>query len=523
MRPKLMLLFFLSLASLPLFAQPSRAVLHWEPRFIDAEGWLRASFEVPLEQVEPFLAFSLAWRGEAAHFQARFSPDGEQWAPWMELHLDGHAEQSPQRYISELVYADADTRYVQLRVRAAVTEVEVHFYSPGRTEDWSAEPAATPIEWRDPQVCPCPQPAFHNRNAWCPAGNCPPSSNPVSTTVTHLIVHHSAGTNVATDWAAIVRAIWDFHVNVNGWADIGYNWLIDPNGVLYEGRGDNRLGAHFCGTNGGTMGVCVLGDFTTLFPQEAALNTLVQLLSWKICDIGVDPLGTAFHASSGLTLHRISGHRDGCATQCPGNTFYPFLPSIRMDVADYIGLSCADIAPPGNLQATTVSETQIDLEWEDRSDNENAFLIERALALEGPYAQIASVGANVTTYADMGLMPHTIYYYQVRAANAQDTSQYSNRAFAVTALTSAREAFAGRELKLFPNPASESLSLSFDAPLGQAVRLLLFNAAAQLVWEGRLDGGQAALPIPLHGLPAGMYSLQLASGAGVAAYRVVKE
>jgi hypothetical protein len=523
MRPKLILVFCISLASLPLLAQPSRAVLHWEPRFIASQYWMRATLEVPLEEVEPFLAFSLAWRGEAAHFQARFSPDGREWAPWLELHLDGHAEQSPARYVSELVYADADTRYVELRVRgAAVTAVEAHFYNPGRTADLSGEPTA-PIELRDPQVCPCPQPAFQNRAAWCPAGNCPPNPNPTPTTVTHLIVHHSAGTNAATDWAAIVRAIWDFHVNVNGWADIGYNWLIDPNGVLYEGRGDNRLGAHFCGTNSGTMGACVLGDFTTLFPQEAALSTLIELLSWKICDIGADPLGTAFHASSGLTLNRISGHRDGCATQCPGNTFYPFLPSIRLDVTDYIALSCADIAPPSNLRATVVSETQIDLEWEDRSDNENAFLIERALALNGPYAQIASVGTNVTTYADMGLTPHTAYYYQVRAVNEQDTSVYSNRAFAVTTLTSAREAFAGRELKLFPNPAREVLTLSLDAPLSQEVQLRLFNPAAQLVWEGRLESGQAALPIPLHGLPAGLYALRLSNGEAVAAYRVVKE
>lgn len=522
MRLKNLLLALLFAAiSIPAFSQPSRAVLEFFPEPGRAT-WQPEVIAVPLESAAPFLAFSLAWEGEAGHWQARFSADGQEWSPWQALHPDAHAEQRPQRRISELFYAEANSRYVELKSEMPVSRVEAHFYNPGRTEDLHGE-QPSPIELRDPQVCPCPQPAFQNRNDWCPAGNCPPNSNPTNTNVTHLIVHHSAGTNVATDWAAIVRAIWDFHVNVNGWADIGYNWLIDPNGVLYEGRGDNRLGAHFCGTNGGTMGACVLGDFTSIIPQYDALSKLVELLAWKACDIGVDPLGAAFHASSGLTLNRISGHRDGCATQCPGNSFYPLLPGIRLSVADYTATSCAAIGPPASLKATAVSETQINLEWEDRSDNETAFLIERAPALNGPYAQIASVAADINTYEDMGLSPQTGYYYQIRAVNEQDTSLYSNRAFAFTTLTSTGEVFAGRELKLFPNPARDYLSLSLDSPLSQEAQLRLFNAAAQLVWEGRLENGQTAMQIPLRGLPAGLYALKLTSGAAAASFRLVKE
>ncbi|MFN7929681.1 MAG: hypothetical protein U0Y68_17395 [Blastocatellia bacterium] len=52
----------------------------------------------------------------------------------------------------------------------------------------------------------------------------------------HLLVHHTANANTATDWAAVVRAIWSFHIFTNGWSDIGYNYLIDPN-VIYEGAG----------------------------------------------------------------------------------------------------------------------------------------------------------------------------------------------------------------------------------------------------------------------------------------------
>ncbi len=135
---------------------------------------------------------------------------------------------------------------------------------------------------------------------------------------------------------------WDFHVNTNGWADIGYNWLIDPNGLVYEGRGDNVLGAHFCGTNSRTMGVCVIGDFTNVVPTQAALDQLRNLLAWKACNINADPLSTLLHTGSGLTLNRISGHRDGvCSTACPGNMLYPLLPNIRQNVANHIAQVCS--------------------------------------------------------------------------------------------------------------------------------------------------------------------------------------
>jgi len=124
------------------------------------------------------------------------------------------------------------------------TDLTLHFYNPGHTPERNET-----AELRALEDCNCPQPDFQDRDDWCPAGNCPEITNPVFTEVTHLIVHHSAGVNTSSDWAATVRGIWDYHVNSNGWDDVGYNWLVDPNGVLYEGRGDDVRGAHFCGNN----------------------------------------------------------------------------------------------------------------------------------------------------------------------------------------------------------------------------------------------------------------------------------
>jgi len=161
--------------------------------------------------------------------------------------------------------------------------------------------------------------------------------------VTHLIVHHAASANTSTNWPGVVRSIWDFHVNFNGWDDIGYNWLIDPLGQVYEGRGDNVRGAHFCGTNSGTVGICMLGNFQTEPPKDSAVEKLSKLLAWKSCDIDIDPIDTAFHNSSGLQLNTISGHRQGCSTSCPGDLFFPLFSELRTSVENYIQDSCETI------------------------------------------------------------------------------------------------------------------------------------------------------------------------------------
>lgn len=188
-----------------------------------------------------------------------------------------------------------------------------------------------------------PKPPVVTRTEWgCPDGQITTHGSLNYTSVTHLIVHHTFSPSgpINGDWAAAVRSIWNSHVFTNGWADIGYNYVIDQNGVIYEGRagGDNVVGAHFSGVNGGTMGVVIIGDFTAAPPPPAALDSLKRLLAWKADQRGIDPTGQSRHAASGLVLNIISGHRDGPgATECPGDAFYPLLPNIRVDVKNLLG------------------------------------------------------------------------------------------------------------------------------------------------------------------------------------------
>lgn len=89
-------------------------------------------------------------------------------------------------------------------------------------------------------------------------------------------------------------------------------------------------------------------------------------------------------------------------------------------------------AAPGNLTATVISNHQIDIAWADKSGNETGFKIERKTGNAGTYAQIATVGANVTSFSNPGLKVNTKYFYRVRATNVGGNSPYSNAVAAIT-------------------------------------------------------------------------------------------
>jgi hypothetical protein len=185
-----------------------------------------------------------------------------------------------------------------------------------------------------------PKPPIVTRTEWdCPDGQITTHGALSYTTVTHLIIHHTVDDNDSPDWAAVVRSIWNFHVFERGYADLAYNYLIDPHGMIYEGRsgGDNVQGAHFSGVNLGTMGVALLGEFMTVAPTAPALTSLEKILAWKCDQRNIDPTGASLHPASQLYLKTISGHRDGPGvTECPGDALYPLLPAIRDEVKNLL-------------------------------------------------------------------------------------------------------------------------------------------------------------------------------------------
>jgi N-acetylmuramoyl-L-alanine amidase len=167
-------------------------------------------------------------------------------------------------------------------------------------------------------------------------------------TVQLAIVHHTAGTNAytASQSAAIVRGIEVYHVKGNGWNDIGYNFLIDKYGQVFEGRyggvDKNVIGAHAEGFNTGSVGVALIGTYQTTAPTAAEKTALVNLLAWRLDMAHVDPLSTLTFVSGGnarfpvgtpVFLRAVSGHRDTGFTTCPGAVLYSTLGALARQAA----------------------------------------------------------------------------------------------------------------------------------------------------------------------------------------------
>ena len=162
------------------------------------------------------------------------------------------------------------------------------------------------------------------------------------------VVHHTAGTNsyTAAQSAAIVRGIEVYHVKGNGWNDIGYNFLVDKYGQVFEGRyggvDKNVIGAHAEGFNTGSVGVALIGTYQTTAPTAAEKTALVNLLAWRLDIAHVDPLSTLTFASGGnprfpagtpVFLRAVSGHRDTGFTTCPGAVLYAQLGALARQAA----------------------------------------------------------------------------------------------------------------------------------------------------------------------------------------------
>ncbi|OMG41727.1 N-acetylmuramoyl-L-alanine amidase, partial [Actinomyces naeslundii] len=183
----------------------------------------------------------------------------------------------------------------------------------------------------------------------------------------HVVVHHTAGTNnySAGQSASIVRGIYYYHAVTLDWGDIGYNFLIDKYGTVFEGRsgsvaapaGEMSVGAHARGVNTGTMGLSMMGDYSSVSPSDAQLSSVGRMAGWFLKRAGIaDANGRAglhvwtterYQAGSTISMPRILGHRDVGYTTCPGNVGYSKLGTIRTIAQTQIDGSSASSTAPG--------------------------------------------------------------------------------------------------------------------------------------------------------------------------------
>jgi N-acetylmuramoyl-L-alanine amidase/Domain of unknown function (DUF4214) len=239
-----------------------------------------------------------------------------------------------------------DSDEVQVRVSgqeaALPDKVELALVDPGRSRA-DGLPAA-PLASADAAAA---VPTIISRAQWGAdesLKSCRPSYN---STIKAAVLHHTAGPNSYSSVADAMRQLrsdYAYHTRTLGWCDLGYNFVLDKWGNIYEGRagGVDRpvVGAHTGGFNKDTFGVSMLGDYSDVTPPAALQQALAELVGWKLSLHGVTPNGrvtltsagggtSKYAAGAAVALPTIFGHRDVGSTACPGNAGYAILPGLR--------------------------------------------------------------------------------------------------------------------------------------------------------------------------------------------------
>ncbi|WP_315903652.1 peptidoglycan recognition protein family protein [Streptomyces rhizosphaerihabitans] len=200
-----------------------------------------------------------------------------------------------------------------------------------------------------------------------------------------VVLHHTAGSNDYTcaEAPAIIRATYAYDVEQLTWKDIGYNFLVDKCGTIYEGRkgGVDRpvMGAHAYGFNSETTGIAIMGDYSSIAPSKESMASVARLAAWKLGQYGVDPTGTTtltagatgpnyyrqtWEAGTRMTLPTIHGHRDGYNTVCPGDAYYDLLPTIRTWAGGPVtGLTLNSVTGAAQSGTTVLTKAAVTLNW----------------------------------------------------------------------------------------------------------------------------------------------------------------
>jgi N-acetylmuramoyl-L-alanine amidase len=319
-----------------------------------ADGWRTTPV---LRAPRRFDLVGLRWaRGSRAEAMVRARRRGGRWTDWAALHLTG--DHGPDG--ARTAPAGTDPAFVgtadefQLRLRGTPRALRARFVR--------ALPTATVasrigrrlrLRARASRRQTASQPVIISRTEWG-ADSVPPRAAPLLGEVQMAFVHHTVTANdyLPEESPAIVLGIARYHRDSNGWNDIGYNFLVDRYGQVFEGRAGGIdqpvVGAQAQGYNSVSTGIACLGTFTSVAQTPEGMDALARLIGWKLSLHGIPTEGTVTVTSTGgpsnryptgtpVTFERISGHRDGNSTSCPGDVLYGQLADLRTAAARFSG------------------------------------------------------------------------------------------------------------------------------------------------------------------------------------------
>jgi len=395
----------------------------------------------PLRAPKRFNLVGLTWQGDVEPgIRVRVRKGGKGWGPWTDVpaHPDGGPDPKTSERraegISSPVWA-GEADYIQYRLSKRVPDLRLKFVNSSGTATATdraktgvigavtgASHAITGLLSAEADS----QPTINPRSSWG-ASDCPPRQAASYGSVKASFIHHTVNANdyTSSQVPAMILSICRYHRNTNGWDDIGYQFLVDKYGRLWEGRAGGIdkavVGAQAQGYNAQSTGIANLGTNTSVQATSASLDAMARLIRWKLPLHGQPTEGTVTLTSAGgelnrypagtlVKVNRIPGHRDGDKTTCPGDALYAQLPDLRRR---------ADRPPaaPRSLTATTNSNG-IALDWADNSEPDLAgYEVYRATTAGGPYTKITTNRVSGSSYTDSSVSTNTPYYYIVKAAD----------------------------------------------------------------------------------------------------------
>ena len=304
-----------------------------------------------------------SWTGDDPQLELRYRDSGG-WSSWETLAADDAAGPDIASAEAKQVPADAQEGHTEAVPIVDSSSVEIRATAKNAdTDDLAVTNVASPVTGADAASVKKPasvtaqkataQVSHHElkanivtRKEWGADEKLVRCKTDKTSTSKGVFIHHTAGSNSYTKSQApgIIRGYLAYHTKERGWCDLGYNFLVDKYGTIYEGRAGSIdlsvTGAHASGFNSYTIGISVMGTYTGSAPSTAAQNSVKRLIAWKANQYAFNPTGKMTLTSGGgstsrypegrkVSLNVVSGHRDTSYTACPGNAFYSRLGSIR--------------------------------------------------------------------------------------------------------------------------------------------------------------------------------------------------
>lgn len=240
---------------------------------------------------------------------------------------------------------DAYGAEVELVTRSGIapTDVRLVLIDPRRS---TADAIPQPDAAADTANADAWQPPIYSRQQWGADEDIRSWDPEYASTLKAGTVHHTADSNDYTEAEVpqILRSIYSYHAVSRGWGDIGYNFVVDKFGRIWEGRyggvASTVIGAHAGGFNTYTLGVSMLGNYEVVEPTYALLNSVAAVIAWKFSLYQIYPMSWTSLSSGGggtakysegtrVELPVIFGHRDVGSTTCPGRYAYAYLDWLR--------------------------------------------------------------------------------------------------------------------------------------------------------------------------------------------------